>query len=68
MIFVDACLKSDSLENRLLNSSENNFENLNVQVRRIEPDNNKIIAGHTANPESLLVLTQALYNHYPPGW
>lgn len=68
VIFVDACLSSDSLENRLLNSSENNFENLNVQVRRLEPDNNKIIAGHTANPESLLALTQALYNYYPPGW
>lgn len=54
-IFVDACLSLESLEN------------LNVQVRWLEPEN-KIITGHTANPESLLALTQAIYGHYPPAW
>ena len=66
-IFVDACLSLEALENRLSNSPEDNFENLNVQVRWLKPDN-KIITGHTANPESLLALTQAIYGYYPPTW
>ncbi|MBF2062883.1 MAG: hydrogenase maturation protease [Calothrix sp. C42_A2020_038] len=53
-IFVDACL-----------NPKKNSKNLNIQVRRLEPDHNKLIAGHITNPELLLSLTKAIYGHYP---
>ncbi|BAZ39629.1 hydrogenase maturation protease [Calothrix sp. NIES-4101] len=70
VIFVDACISSEIWQQCLPNSSENNLENSppDVQVRWLEPSNNKIITGHITNPESLLALTQAIYGHYPPTW
>jgi hydrogenase maturation protease len=52
-IFIDACLTSASSS---------------VQVISLSPDSNSIIAGHTANPRSLLSLTKAVYNYCPPAW
>ncbi|MBD2387175.1 hydrogenase maturation protease [Cylindrospermum sp. FACHB-282] len=52
-IFVDACLASESSQ---------------VQVEFLTPESSSMIAGHTANPRSLLALTQAIYGYYPPAW
>ncbi|MBD2690954.1 hydrogenase maturation protease [Anabaena catenula] len=52
-IFIDACLAS---------------ENSQVQVETISPESFNIIAGHTADPRSLLALTLALYNRCPQAW
>jgi hydrogenase maturation protease len=52
-IFIDACLTSESTT---------------VQVEEILPTSTYLIAGHTADPPSLLALTQALYNYCPSAW
>jgi hydrogenase maturation protease len=39
-----------------------------VQVRPLEPVHTGGIAGHTGDPQSLLALTKALYNHCPQAW
>ncbi|MDB9372534.1 hydrogenase maturation protease [Nodularia sphaerocarpa] len=52
-IFIDACLISESSQ---------------VQVQSLSPTSCNIIAGHTADPRSLLALTQALYHRCPPAW
>ncbi|BAY11704.1 hydrogenase maturation protease [Calothrix sp. NIES-2098] len=52
-IFIDACLTSESSE---------------VQVRSLSPNSSNIITGHTADPRSLLALTQVLYGHCPTAW
>jgi hydrogenase maturation protease len=52
-IFIDACLIS---------------ENSQVQVKSLSPESFNVIAGHTADPRSLLALTQALYGHCPRAW
>ncbi|BAY33225.1 hypothetical protein NIES2107_51200 [Nostoc carneum NIES-2107] len=52
-IFIDACVAS---------------ENTEVQVKPLSPEFSNVIAGHTADPRSLLALTQALYGYCPPAW
>ena len=52
-IFIDAYLVSESTT---------------VQVESISPASTYLIAGHTADPPSLLALTQALYNCCPLAW
>lgn len=52
-IFIDACLTTESTQ---------------VQVQKILPTSSQFIAGHTADPPSLLALTQALYNYSPLAW
>jgi hydrogenase maturation protease len=52
-IFIDACLTSESSE---------------VQVRSLSPESSNIIAGHTADPRSLLALTQVVYGYCPTAW
>ncbi|MBE9199065.1 GNAT family N-acetyltransferase [Nodularia sp. LEGE 06071] len=49
-IFIDACLISESSQ---------------VQVQSLSPASCNMIAGHTADPRSLLALTQAIYCHCP---
>ncbi len=53
VIFVDACLVSESYQ---------------VQVQSLSPASFNVIAGHTADPRSLLALTQALYDYCPQAW
>lgn len=53
VIFVDACLMSESYQ---------------VQVQSLSPASFNVIAGHTADPRSLLALTQALYDYCPQAW
>ncbi|MDZ7991369.1 MAG: hydrogenase maturation protease [Nostoc sp. EfeVER01] len=52
-VFIDACLAS---------------ENSQVQVQSLLPNSSNVIAGHTADPRSLLALTQAIYGYCPPAW
>lgn len=52
-IFIDACLSSHSSQ---------------VQVQSLSPTSFTMIAGHTAEPRSLLALTQALYGRCPLAW
>ena len=52
-IFIDACLISETSQ---------------VQIQSLSPTSCNIISGHTADPPSLLALTQALYNYSPPAW
>ncbi|GAX38620.1 hydrogenase maturation protease [Nodularia sp. NIES-3585] len=52
-IFIDACLISESSQ---------------VQIQSLSPESGNMIAGHIADPRSLLALTQALYNYCPPAW
>ncbi|MEA5506563.1 hydrogenase maturation protease [Halotia wernerae UHCC 0503] len=52
-IFIDACLTSESSQ---------------VQVQSLSPESFNLIAGHTADPRSLLALTQAIYDYCPPAW
>jgi hydrogenase maturation protease len=52
-VFIDACLAT---------------ENSQVQVQSLLPNSSNVIAGHTADPRSLLALTQALYNRCPQAW
>lgn len=52
-VFIDACLASESSQ---------------VQVQSLLPNSSNVIAGHTADPRSLLTLTLALYGHCPPAW
>ena len=49
-IFVDACVPCEYFD---------------VQVRSLFPSTENAIATHTANPQSLLALTQTLYGHCP---
>ncbi|WP_392533624.1 hydrogenase maturation protease [Nostoc sp. C117] len=49
-IFIDACFTSESSQ---------------VQVQSLSSESFNIIAGHIADPRSLLALTQALYNRCP---
>ncbi|BAY15753.1 hypothetical protein NIES21_15720 [Anabaenopsis circularis NIES-21] len=51
-IFVDAYVPSESFD---------------VQVRSLSPSGENAIAGHAADPQSLLALTQTLYGHCPPA-
>lgn len=53
VIFIDACLTSVCED---------------VQIQAIAPTNSTAIGGHTADPRSLLALTQALYNWVPNAW
>ncbi len=56
VIFVDALVSNPS-------------ESLTLIVEKIEPlTTNNVGLGHTANPRSLLSLTQAVYNYVPPAW
>ncbi|KOP26723.1 hydrogenase maturation protease [Hapalosiphon sp. MRB220] len=52
-VFIDACLISKSSQ---------------VQVQSLLPESFNVIAGHTADPRSLLALTQALYGYCPQAW
>jgi hydrogenase maturation protease len=52
-IFIDACLISESTT---------------VQVQPISPASTYLIAGHIADPPSLLAFTQAVYNCCPSAW
>lgn len=52
-IFIDACVTSESSE---------------VQVKSLSPEFSNAIATHTADPRSLLALTQVLYGYCPPAW
>ena len=52
-VFIDACFSP---------------ENSQVQVQSLLPNSSSIIAGHTADPRSLLALTQAIYGYCPPAW
>ncbi len=52
-IFVDAYITTDDKE---------------VGVHPLEPDHTGEIAGHTGDPQSVLALTQALYEHCPQAW
>jgi hydrogenase maturation protease len=52
-IFVDAYITTDDKE---------------VGVHPLEPAHTGEIAGHTGDPQSLLALTQALYEHCPQAW
>ncbi|AVZ31481.1 hydrogenase maturation protease [Nodularia spumigena] len=52
-IFIDACLISETSQ---------------VQIQSLSPTSCNIISGHTADPRSLLALTQALYNYSPRAW
>ncbi|OCQ98730.1 hydrogenase maturation protease [Nostoc sp. MBR 210] len=51
-IFVDAYVPSESFD---------------VQVQSLSPAVDHAIAGHTADPQSLLALTRILYGHCPPA-
>ncbi|MBD2300977.1 hydrogenase maturation protease [Nostoc sp. FACHB-87] len=51
-IFVDAYVPSESFD---------------VQVQSLSPAVDHPIAGHTADPQSLLALTRTLYGHCPPA-
>ncbi|MDB9346595.1 hydrogenase maturation protease [Nodularia spumigena] len=52
-IFIDACLISETSQ---------------VQIQPLSPTSCNFISGHTADPRSLLALTQALYNYSPRAW
>ncbi|MBH8564168.1 hydrogenase maturation protease [Nostoc sp. CENA67] len=52
-VFIDACLMSESSQ---------------VQVEPILPASGNYITAHTAEPRSLLALTQAIYGYCPPAW
>jgi len=52
-VFIDACLASESSQ---------------VQVQSLSPESFNVIAGHTADPRSLLALTQAIYGYCPQAW
>ena len=52
-IFIDACLASESSQ---------------VQVQSLLPNSSSAIAGHTADPRSLLALTKAIYGYCPQAW
>lgn len=52
-VFIDACFMSESSQ---------------VQVQLLSPESFKFISGHTADPRSLLALTQAIYGRCPPAW
>ena len=39
-----------------------------VQVSPLAPADSGMMMGHTSNPEALLAIAQALYNHYPQAW
>jgi hydrogenase maturation protease len=52
-IFVDAYIATDDQE---------------VGVHLLEPVHTGGITGHTGDPQSLLALTQALYDHCPQAW
>lgn len=52
-VFIDACLMSESSH---------------VQVESISPACENFITGHTAEPRSLLALTQAIYGYCPAAW
>jgi len=51
-IFVDAYVPSECFD---------------VQVQSLSPSADNAIAGHTADPQSLLALTQNLYGYCPPA-
>ncbi|MFB2772465.1 hydrogenase maturation protease [Pelatocladus sp. BLCC-F211] len=53
VVFIDACLMSESSQ---------------VQIESLSPASFNVIAGHTADPRSLLALTQALYGYCPQAW
>ncbi|PAX51216.1 hydrogenase maturation protease [Brunnivagina elsteri CCALA 953] len=67
VIFVDACLSLQSSDNSGHKSLTKLASNPDVQVRMLEPDSNKTLGGHTANPESLLAFTQVIYSYCPPA-
>jgi hydrogenase maturation protease len=52
-IFVDAYIAADEED---------------VGVHPLKPSSTGEIAGHTGDPQSLLALTQALYEHCPQAW
>ncbi|BAZ49500.1 hypothetical protein NIES4103_21120 [Nostoc sp. NIES-4103] len=52
-VFIDACLMSESSQ---------------VQIESISPASRNFITAHTADPRSLLALTQAIYDYCPPAW
>ncbi|MBD2681772.1 MULTISPECIES: hydrogenase maturation protease [Nostoc] len=52
-IFIDACLASESSQ---------------VQVQSLLPNSSTAIAGHTADPRSLLALTKVIYGYCPQAW
>jgi hydrogenase maturation protease len=52
-VFIDACLAT---------------ENSQVQIQLLSPESLNVIAGHTADPRSLLALTKALYGYCPQAW
>lgn len=52
-IFIDACLTSVCQD---------------VQIQEVAPTYSTAIGGHTSDPQSLLALTQALYNRVPIAW
>ncbi|ALF55210.1 hydrogenase maturation protease [Nostoc piscinale CENA21] len=43
------------------------LESFDVQVQSLSPSVDNAIAGHTADPQSLLALTRTLYGHCPPA-
>ncbi|MCX7595988.1 MAG: hydrogenase maturation protease [Fischerella sp.] len=53
VIFVDACLTSESYD---------------VQVKSLLPTATNFLAGHTGDPQALLALTKAIYGHCPQAW
>lgn len=39
-----------------------------VEVRRLEPSRDAVLAPHASDPEALLALAEALYGHAPEAW
>ncbi|MBH8577773.1 hydrogenase maturation protease [Nostocaceae cyanobacterium CENA369] len=52
-VFIDACLATKTSQ---------------VQIQLLSPESLNVIAGHTADPRSLLALTKALYGYCPQAW
>ncbi|BAZ06351.1 hydrogenase maturation protease [Calothrix sp. NIES-3974] len=63
VIFVDACFNWQTSDKSRIQLTLNP----DVRVRILEPDNNTPLGGHTANPQSLLTLTQVIYGYCPPA-